>query len=627
MHSFASTFLLAMLAVLALGLAALQWQDGGFDMLFGKPATPVDEPLYQGFKAQDVAHIRVTTSGGSASFSLNENGWHAEHPWNDRMDPMAAVAIIQFTLGMRVEDHAPAGKVDGMKSGLDRSAVEILLEDSSRQTLAHYKMGRLSPWTAENKDTGEALPTLFIKPQDTGRNRHAYICTGDITPLFKDGLRYLRDHRPLYFNPLALESINIHSAQGDLTLGRESPQAPWRITKPLELPTDPQSIRNLLEGLYKLRAMKVSDRNEVTLPTTTATGGSTQISIKAFGSKTATTLEVFPADSFDTPSAKAVVSDRPLAVFDLPLKPNPDLISIADLPIDVNSLRDPTLTHLQVGSVSAIRIIPSTGSEILVSRQAPEPWKVTAEGKTHEANEENLFKLLMSVTRGRAIGFESDAATDFSPWGLDRPLLRLIFTATNNESFELRFGMNLKGDTFVNRAGSPTVMKVEPSILRAVAIRPYEWKHSRVWSLNRVDLTDIVLKKPDQQPLLLKYTFNPEGWKASQAGEDLSPQLIPSRANFMLANLEGLKAQRWLASDDAEANAALASPQLTITAMEKTVDELGDENGFQIRTLRLAPVATGTEIGMVYGSLNTEPHPFIIDRDTYSRIITNLFEE
>lgn len=625
MRSIGSTFLLALVAAAICAVAALQWREGSFDSLFGQPPTPIGQPLYASFTPDQVKHIRISASGTDATFALKENGWQATTPWTDRMDPRAALGIINFTLGMRVEDIAHENEINPGKLGLAGNTISIRLEDANHKPLAKYRLGHVSPWKAEVEGIEQPVTTLFVHPRDENRGDHVYLCTGDITPLFKDGLRFLRDHHPFYFNPVALQKIRIRSQQGDLTLARATPQSPWRIIKPLDLPTDPKAIKTLLEGIYEFQAVKVADRAAVTLPTNHNAAKTGQIAITPFGSETETILDIFPPETPEARDVKAIVSDRPDTIFDLPARPEPGLISLADLPTSVNDLRDSTLTHLNIQSLRAIAIQPATGSEIIISRTPPQPWMVSAEGQSFEANEENLYSLLKAVTTSRAIGFVSDAATDFTPWGLHRPFLTVRFLGQDNQALELRFGIDLQGNYFVNRLGTPTVMRVNSSLIQAIAVRPYEWRHARLWSVDRVNLVAIERKSAADAPLILKYTFNPEIWRAERNGKDLTPALNPQRANFMLSILEGLKVNRWLASDDAGALSALANPSLTLTVVEKTVDEEDNFTGIANRTVMFAPAVPGDNPGFYYGRLNTGTHPFLLDRETYQKLALDVF--
>jgi hypothetical protein len=629
MRSLGTTLILALLALLFGGLALWQWREGNFDTLLGAPPTPVGQRLYAGFTPSDVKRIQVSQNGVSATFEFAENGWQATAPWKDRMDPRAALGIIQFSLGMRVEDSAPRDEVESQKAGLRENGINIRLEGKDGLALAKYKIGRLTPWLATVENMEKPVPTLFIQPLDRNRKNTIYACTGDITPLFKDGLKYLRDHRPFYFNPITLQDIRIRAEEGELTLHRETPESPWRIIKPLNLATDPKAIKSLLEGLYELQAARLSDPNAAAVPLANraSLGKSGQIALRAFGVATETILEIAPPESPESRDVLATVSDRPGILFEIPLKPEPNLVSLASLPLAINDLRDNSITNLNIQSLRQILIQPVTGQEILISRTPPQPWMVTAAQQTQEANEERLFHLLKAVTEGRAIGFASDAATDFTPWGLDRPFLKLSFIGQDQQSLQLAFGLEGKGGIFVNRSGTPTVMRVSTTLISAISVQPYEWRHARLWSIDRNNLMAIERSSPNAPPLTLSYNVNlPDSWSALRDGKDLTPFIDQARANYMLGVLEGLKVNRWLAPNDEAAAAALATPSLTLKIIEKSTNELGDLNGFINREAVFAPVSSGADIGKFYGRLQSDLKPFLIDRETYNLLSLDLIE-
>lgn len=628
MRAIGFTLILALLAVFVCGLAGWQWTHGNFNTLLGAPPTPVGERIYSSFTPADVKHIEISQSSVSARFDLGEKGWQSTLPWKDRMDPRAAVGIIQFSLGLRVEDFADRDHVDAQKAGLRESGTDIRLEGENHKLLAKYKLGRQTPWLATMKDMDKPVPTVFIQPRDVGHKRYIYSCTGNIAPLFKDGLKYLRDHHPFYFNPITLQKIHILADQGELTIGRETPKSPWRVVKPLDLATDPKAIKVLLEGLYELQAVKISDRASVTLPTTGTLTKSKQIALVSFGSDVETVLDIFPPETPESRVVRATVSDRPDTLFDLPLKPEPDIVSLADLPLAVNDLREPTLTNINVASVRGILIKPATGTEILISRNPPKPWMTTIEGRSQEANEERLFTLLKAVTQAGAIGFETDAATDFTPWGLHRPFLKLRFLGQDNQGLELAFGIDGKGGYFVNRSGTPTVMRVDQSVVSSIPVKPYEWRRALLWSIDRTNLMAIERRTANEATLELHYKSDQaDEWTASRDGKDLTAVLDPVRANYMLGILEGLKVTRWLSPDDASARAALENPSLTFKVIEKGTDDNDAFTGLISREIILAPATLGANPGFYYGRLNSDTNPFLLDRETYGKLATDVMEK
>jgi hypothetical protein len=616
MRSFSFTLILVVVAALICGVIGWQLREGNLNVLFGVPPIPPGQRLYTNFQPGEVGRITVSAHSLKADFIKTADGWKSATPPQDRMDPRFAVWIIDFTLGLNVQDFAPTDEMNMEEAGLRQDAVQITLETAAGTQLARYRMGDRTPLLSEIKDSTKPVATFFIQVRERGRKDFVYACTGDISELFRDGMKYFRDHRPFYFNPQLLQKIRLRGAEGELTLGHEEPKSPWRIIKPIELHTDPAAVKTLLEGLFELRSLRVADRSSVTLPESSSK--TLQIGLTQFGGETETLLEVFPPETPNSREALATVSNRPDTVFYLPIRPEPSFRPLADLPVTVNELRDPTLTNLNIASLRAISISPATGKKILITREPPKPWQVEIDGKVREANEQRLFALLKALTTGRAIGFESDAATDFTPWGLNKPFLKIELLGENNEGLQLNFGMDGRGGVFVNRQGTPTVMRVDPALLAAVSIQPYEWRHARLWSVSTVDLVAIERIVRADPALVLGYSFNDEKWDAELEGVNISDRLDPAKANRMLDALVGLNVTRWLAPDDADAAAALVAPLLTLTVVEKTVNDVGDTTGIEGREINFAPVPGDPK--MFYGRLHDEPNPFLLDRDTFLKI-------
>ena len=626
MRSILFTALLLVTATLLGWLAVWQVQEGNLDQILGSPPTDIGEKIYPDFNPEAVASITLTTGETRAKFIRTESGWESTMPWRDRMDPRAAIAIITFTNTTIARDRVERDALDPTPAGLGSGNTEVLLKNEGGMKLAKYRLGRRTPLldlTGDGNPT--TVPTTYLLPREKGRRSHVYAATGDILSLFKDGFKNLRDHRPFHLNPLALESVRLRTAQGDLTLGRTSPSSPWRIVKPLDLPTDPTAVKTLLEGLVTLEATDLSDRSEVTLPSNGATPQNIQIAIKPFGNTTETTLDILPPDSPEARETQATVSDRPDTLFTIPLKTDPGLTSIADLPLTVNDLRDPTLTNLNIASVRGIAIETATTPTILISREPPAPWTATINGLSQPANEQRLFDLLKAVTETRAIAFETDAAPeDLSPWGLDRPILSLTFLAANNQALSIAFGLDKRGDLFAKRNGSPSIMRLENQFLDEIAVRPHDWRHARLWSLSIVDVTGLNRTENGSPPLELEYKWSDEKWTATRAGEEVTSSLDPARATFLLKTLENLQVARWLSPSDENALAALEKPTLSFDITENTVDDFGDPDGTQEKALELA---IDTASKTVYGKLAGESSPFTLAPETFLKLSIPLLDD
>jgi hypothetical protein len=184
--------------------------------------------------------------------------------------------------------------------------------------------------------------------------------------------------------------------------------------------------------------------------------------------------------------------------------------------------------------------------------------------------------------------------------------------------------MDKSGTIFVNRLGTSSVMRVDKSLLSAIAIHPYEWLHSRLWSLSRVDLVGIDRSTPQLPQLTLEYADLNEAWKGTAAGVDVTDKINPDNANYLLGALESLKISRWLAADDTAAATALAKPTLTLVIKERIVTDLGDDIGIEQRELKFAPLPGASPPQFYYGRLTSDAHPFWLDRASYEKLAVEL---
>ena len=355
---FFTTFLVLAAGLLG-SLALWQLREGNLNDILGDPPLEIGAKIYPDLNPAEVTSITLNSGEKRAHFIKTDMGWEATEPWQDRMDARAAMAILSFASTATVEGLVPRDKIDPALAGIDSSGVKVTLKNGEDEQLASFRLGRKTPWLElPEGENPTPVPTTYLLIQERGRKSHVYAAAGYIQPLFKDGFAYLRDHRPFYFNPLTLKKIRIGTSQGQLTLGRETPQSPWRIVKPLDLPTNPDAVKDLLEGLFELSATKLNDRSEITFPSSESTAANDQIAITSFGDEEETVLDILPPETTESRSTLATVGDRSETVFHLPFKADPDLVAVSDLPLTVNELRDPTMTNLNIAS---IRLAISSG--------------------------------------------------------------------------------------------------------------------------------------------------------------------------------------------------------------------------------------------------------------------------
>lgn len=629
MRSLPFTILLLILALAAGGMVAVRVAEGNLDRIFGSPAVGVGDRLYA-FDPAEARRIVLSGGGMNVVCELEQGRWMLKEPWSDRADPVFAKSIIAFTIGTRVVDAIPRDELGDAQGGFGEERVNVLIEDSAGEPLARYRMGRVTAVMHLDPETGEEFPTVFLRPRESGRNDYIYACTGDIRGIFKDGFRHLRDHRPFFSNPLLLQSVRVRNTEGELLLSRATNKAPWRITKPLELRTDPAAVKQLLTGLYGLKARNVLNRADVTLPA--GEGDLRTIALRHFGEPEDRTLTIYPAP----PEAEiqyAVIDDRPDAVFELLRRPlaadagGDDLVSLAALPDTVNQLRNKTLTNIDITSVQGILISPSTGEEIPIARESPRhEFMVGLGGNMQPLNLFALHGMIKVLTESPVAAFATDAAgDDLSPYGLDRPALSLRFLAFGGDGFELLFGRSPDGVWHAMRSGTTTVVKLDDGFVHEIAVRPWQWRQTALWSISPVDVVGIERRMEKRPVLTLEYQFTTESWRALEEGRDRSAELATDRANRLLPALLNLQAGEWLDVNDPQAAAALGHPVLSFTLLIKKIDDEGNFAGFGKRELTIAPASDSPGNRQFYGRIDGEPHPFRLDHGTVYQLAVDLF--
>ncbi len=640
MRSFTFTLLLVLITAGAVLVAVLNVKEGSLDSLLGSRGVEIGKHLYR-FETKDIHRIHLAGNGVKAECVFEDGMWRIVQPWKDRMDPRVANLIVQFTLGTQVVDIIPEGKLDTAKAGLREGTIGVLIEDRQGKRLANYLLGRPTLWVDIDPKTGNENNTVFIQPLDEGRSDDTYAGTGDIHPLFRDGFRHLRDHHPFLCNPLLLEKVLIQDGEVEVLLSRTGDKAPWRITKPQELATDVNAVTKLLTDLFKLRAKRVMDRSEVTLPAE-ETNGRKRIAIRHFGQTEDVILEIMPPATPEAETVYATASDRPGTVFELLLKPlakvptesktaaaeeeDEELVSLAELPDEINELRNPMLTLLNPAAIQGILIRSSTGPEIPVVREQGGEWFYQDQGgRMQPINYATLVRMVSTLTETRVAEFVTDAAMDLTPYGLDRPSISLRFIAFGGESFDFVFGRSLDGTWYAMRAGVPTVMRVDDSFIRDLATRPWEWRRANPWSIAAVDVAEVERTIPGKPPLLLEYSMVEQSWKAKDGGNDRSAELIIARADQLLKLLLELQGESWIAPDDLEAKSALSTPALSFRIVARKYDENANEAGMQQHVLHLAPLSKEPANRIWVGQVEGDPNAFRIDAAIAERLAVDVF--
>lgn len=680
--------LLVLVTLAAIGAAVLLTIDGNLSRIIGRTAFSSGERLFPYTKEEmnEISWMRINCGGDMAEFRRRPNGvWWGEKPWDDRMDPRAAAAILQYTYSTSIVDALPLHKIDSAslkEFGVKTTPITITLKEMSADgrrssTMARYTLGSTAPWLVDDTENQTTDDTTYMQTDFYGRDSRILVGTGNILPLFKSGIRQLRDHRPLLIHPAMPASIEINNKGQRIALERPSPdpRTPWKITYPLPLDTDPQMMDVLLGTLQKLTAVRVYDPEETSVPDMTD-DQVTSVSIRNFTGRLVgdgkslaveekpVTLRIYPpSDNSNLAElVKATVSDRK-AVFELAQTTgsNKEVPGVRNIPLDLNLLRSKQLTDIGDYKITGLSIRRSLQDYPTIVRfvqgdektgQQP-TWMYTAEGSRYqEVNPDHLVSLLKTVKTGNVAGFASDKATDLAVYGLDNPLLTLTMSLLPKPNEEPRppvtvfFSKGTDGSWYARQSGKPTVVMLDNEYMKNFTANALAWKKKSLLSFNRYNLKEMHLERIGSGgALVLKFDRLDDSWTASKDGRDETLNINPNRANRYLDELEKMEVVSWLPYTNPEAREALKKPvfrlklviQVYKDASRQEHREITGKDGITFSaepemeektiSMEIAPAGEAGFSRFYYGKINTTPYYFILNMDSVRLLGASLAED
>jgi len=630
---FLSTFFIVFAASVLTLAVIYDIRGGGLQSLFTSKATPNGQKLLQ-FDLNSAQTIEIgSLSTGSYSLEKSPNingGWELTKPVVDQVDPRRLAQIATFLTKATVIDSFPLTETSLEDFGLGKKETRIEIFDDTKTTLVSLAIGHISPWQLEiEKEKNTFLQTtVYARLLDNSQSSVAYVLDDpgqNITRLLGSNVKRLRDHHPFLCFPSEISQISLRSAGSQILIERETPKSPWRITKPLELKTDPAAIKNLIHAIVKLEAIDLLSSEEAP-PQIEESPYS--ISIKTFSNQAdAPPIELqlltsLTEGTHNTESIPARVSNRD-ATFLLPINSTGTAAGLSAFPKSVNPLRYQALAAIHPKGLKSIIIRGPSREDILLTRESPEDdWQQLGKKDLQDIDEQTLYNFLVALNQTPVEGFISDAATDLSKWGLNKPDLGIAFIGFNEKAFRIAFKRSEGGKVLAARIGEPHLKQVNKDAFRAISPPAKAWRNKRLWSINRVDIQNILFQKNGEEAVNLKYNFFTEEWSAKIKEADKTADLIPARANKLLERLEDIHVLHWLDKRNKQAFEALLEPEFIA---DITVDDI-DSGENTTRSLRLTPISKNSSNQFFYGHLSGESDYFILDLNTYNALSIQLFE-
>ncbi len=470
------TLLLVSTAALSVTAAVFLAVDGNLARLTGWYRYEVGMPLFpreNTDQLRDVSWMRITDLHDRIECSREADGsWWITAPFRDRLSPVAATAILNFTEKAKVIDTLPlnsATRGNLREFGVESSPHTITLKVPSgahdMTTIARYTLGSASPWLADGGDGQTLLPTTYLRTDFYGRDKRIHVVSGNILSIFKDGLSALRDPHPLHFDPEAVRGVTLSGSALDasgkaprIELSRLSAESPWNMLVPTLTTAEQDNVSSLITRLAALSALRVEE------PEAVGPLGEPQLTVQLRGTWGDAPLEIklyrpFLSPVDDQQLCYATVGDRNAvftlqveprvlrrgsyarivnAVCSLPVLPEKALAQLksgvgtvytGDLPISMEKLRSMRFTDIDpkdVGRVSLrsryaqhplrLDLIPGDKES-----QVGDTWMFTAGGARYAEAEGDVVKRFLSGLRDIPV---EDIVEDVPPGGDVRSVMR-----------------------------------------------------------------------------------------------------------------------------------------------------------------------------------------------------------
>ncbi|PQJ29169.1 DUF4340 domain-containing protein [Rubritalea profundi] len=643
-------FVSIILILCTAGLATLSLQQLGrvdfLDSFSTEPAKEDFAPLFDHNLLATSSVVIKTADQAKMKFSFDPENrlWFGTEPWQDRADgPKAIESLILFAHNAEIQDHIEVNAETIKELGFDEKAIHARFTNSLGDTIADFSIGKSSAWKKKIKGEKEILlPTVYLRLKGPDADDHIYLCTdttGDIHSLFEDKFRAFRDHRPFALNKSTLQQVRLLRGKTEIVLSHPRPDAPWVLTKPLELATDGNAVMKFLANLSKLEAIALHPTGSITLPDTPE--DTLEVAVTSFGADEEITLKVYPP-SEGAGSSYATISNRDV-VFELPLIATQKTSNyITQLPNSVNELRSRQMMQWSKHTRSDLRSIivrsPQTPAEpVIVARIPGSPYKLITPSNKKEAIDESVFaELMQKIALTPIKDFASDAAVDLSPFGLDKPSIIVDFLFFESKHMQLLFGkVTRKAEDGTNTEsyyaslrGTQIVWEVTPEIVSSIPTRYWSWQPKDIWNLPVIDIKQFTAQQTGKEKLTVDYNYLEDSLVAKLGDKDMSDQLLPERAKFFLNANHLLIAQKRLSPNNTAAIEALKTPAFTASISVQEFDNEGMPSQLSTYTLTLGKSSKSGRSAFYYAKASNIDGYFILSLYTVGKLAAlDLFEE
>ena len=575
--------------------------------------------------AADIGQLTITSASGVIVLQRdrkNKKNWKMTAPVNDRADAKQIEELLTALINLKKQQDIEGENSPSIESmGLNDADLELAIGGIDGNKIGVLKFGNEAGF----------VDSIYARwEEDT-----PFACWSDVRLLAEVAHDALRDIRLLSIPVEKMWRVKVQrGTEASLVIESKPVDSPWIITKPLRTGADPDAVSERRAIIANLSASGFIDNPDSEVTAAFATDTKT---VSVWRRSIAGPVRLELVKSPDGKTGYAKVSDRAPVV-----RIDPQLVDA--IGINPNDLRDKRLMPFNPKSVLAIEINAKPDHKVSLM-QDNTGWYVIESKKKTQANRQRVYRMLKALAVEQVRDFMADAATDLSPYGLDKPTLSLTITTiqqdpekpTNDDGspnlISAAKTLLVKGQVAENQDvieyyatinGSGTVVRLSPAFPPIIPIRPLDFKTLYLWpSFNLSNLRSIKTSKPPQPALNLDYRHETNEWTGKLAGEDISARIDNGQALKLAQQLSlPIRATRWLSKNPGDGEIALLNPVRRIEFVLS--DAKGEEYPYKIDIAPVNPDGVNT---LFYARVNKNKEMCLIDRLNFEILDLPLIRE
>lgn len=569
------------------------------------------------FDPKAITQVEIDSEGGDGvSLQWDGGRWWVRRPFNDLADPERVDRLLTEirATGWLNRVHRTEFDADTWaRTLLEKPGHVVRLKNGTKEVL-NLGMGTAAPVGGTHY--------LVLRSVEGAGQPASYVARTLLPDLLKAVPNEWRDPKLLRLPAGDVAGVKLIHAGGQIELARGAEGQAWELVKPLQVRASTERVNDLLSALLNLT---IKDAQETSAGTGGAVKPQDELGITSSEMKVLVSLgggqaplEMLlqrpePAGAAET---KARVSHR---------KPAFTVIS-KDLPrlwAEPNQLRDRMLARIDPEAVTTIDITSALHQPIHLEKQN-NSWFAGRGGRLVRANGDRVGRFFETLNSYEVLDFAADSASSLGSYGLDAPFLKVAWATAAGRAETLLFGANKESTEFYAKyEQSPSVYRVDATILPAIPQEPIKWKGLGVLRFSQFALRRISLGAGTAPPTVLNYDPSTAQWSGARAGQDITSMLDRVKADRLAEALSKLNAHDWV-GDITNAIGALQNPSLRIVI---TLGEPGVSSGpTKDIILSFSPTQAGNmNSTLFYGQVQGDADIFYISRSALLELLAPVF--